>query len=96
MKRLLNILPILTICLFVNIGFAISQEGASLPSEQTWSDIQNSTNVNDDATRPSLRAAPPEGPSIGETPIGEVSLIALLLTGVFYFIIKNPKVRKEK
>lgn len=96
MKRLLNILPILTICLFLNIGLANSQEGATLPSEQTWSDIQNSTNVNDDATRPSLRAAPPDGPSIGETPIGEASLIALLLTGVLYIIVKKPRVRHEK
>jgi len=93
MKRVIYILSASVICLVLTIGQASSQEGTNLPSEQTWNDIQSVTTPSStmDATNPSLRAAPPEGPSIGETPVGDVSLIALALIGLTYFAFKKKR-----
>lgn len=86
----------LTISLVLNISNMYSQETRSqLPSEQTWAEIQTKPilqNNIESSTNPSLRAAPPDGPSIGETPIIDSSIKGLILIGLIYFIFKFKRI----
>jgi len=95
MKKLVNILFIAFIYLFLNNSMAFSQVDPALPSEQTWDEIQSTTNAIDNQS-PSLRAAPPDGPGIGETPIGETSIAILILTGMAYVIFQKKRAFKQK
>jgi len=96
MKRVVKIASALTMCIILGLGHVSSQESA-LPSEQTWNDIQTATTPTSvyDGANPSLRAAPPEGPSIGETPVGDASLAGLLLTGLVYIAFRRKRLRNR-
>lgn len=94
MRRLLSILIVFAISLFLNIEIVSSQEDTVSPSEQTWAEIQNTT-ASVETKNPSLRAAPPEGPSIGETPIGDISVSWFLLIGLIYFFSRVRKLERR-
>lgn len=94
MKRLISALAM---CIILGLGTVSSQEDATLPSQTTWNEIENSTTPTQvyDNVNPSLRAGPPGGPSIGETPTGEASLAGFILVGLVYFAFKRKRTRNN-
>lgn len=95
MRRLIGLLTFVVVVLFLNIGIVSSQEDTVAPSEQTWTEIQKNSTSSSDAASPSLRAAPPDGPSIGETPIGDASISGFLLIGLIYFLSRVRKFERR-
>lgn len=97
MKRLIRILSALAMCIILGIGTASSNEGANtLPSESTWNEIESATTPTSAYDNvPSLRAAPPDGPSIGETPAGESSWAGFVLAGLVYLVFRKKRMKNS-
>lgn len=93
MKKVVPIVSALIICIALSLTHAYSNtEKLAIPSEQTWSEIQDvitPASEIGEANVPSLRAAPPDGPSIGETPAGDTSLFVLVFASFGYFIFRG-------
>lgn len=66
----------------------------SLPSDHTYQELQNSTEISDAA--PSLRAAPPGGTPIGGVPIDAPCILSISISILIYIIYRKLKHKKIK
>lgn len=98
MTKLIYTALVLTAFITLSINYAYSEENLSLPSENTWNEIQTTTTPSSELPAEkdihklsTLRAAPPDGPSIGETPNEGPSLIWLFIIGTVYLLFKSQR-----
>ncbi|MFR9165388.1 MAG: hypothetical protein ACLVKO_03815 [Dysgonomonas sp.] len=86
--------------IFLNsfINPSIAQEDITLPSEQTYSELQDMYRQGMDASgqegTPSLRTKPPVGPPIAGSPVGDLPVAALLLTAASYMMVKKRRIKE--
>jgi len=94
-------LIILALTMYCNLSVLNAQDGnhqqsgtelSTLPSEQTYSQIQQTSGV------PNLRAAPPgvEGNPQGQVPLGKTSYIVILCAAISLAVYKHYRKKLTK